>query len=137
MTARKALENAYSQAVKAYIKAKKDEEATAVEKEFAKFKTDAAKRDRADRAREWLVGKWVWGDNTMTLFQDGTASESDPKGGVVSKGKWKVEEGGVLVELENGYSCRGALREDGKLVATCTAPTGAQHTVEATKKKEQ
>ncbi|QJX00075.1 hypothetical protein [Frigoriglobus tundricola] len=137
VTARKTLETAYSQAVKDYIKAKKDEEATAVEKDFATFKTDAAKRDQAARARELLIGKWAWGDNTMTLFQNGTVLESNPKGGLVSKGKWKVETDGLLVELENGYSCRGVLRENGKLVATCTAPTGAQHIVEATKKKEK
>lgn len=135
--ARSSLEKAYLQAIKDYTKSKKDDEATAVEKEYKRFKSAAGKLEPADRARELLIGKWAWGENTMVLLQDGMASELNPKGGLVSKGKWKVEKDVLLVELKNGFSCRGVLREDGKLVMACTAPTGAKHTVEATKKKEK
>ncbi len=97
--------------------------------------TSGAKFGKTDRRKEQLIGKWAWGENTMTLRQNGTVSESNANGGVVAKGKWKVEKDGMLIELENGFLCRGLLREDGKLSVICTSPTGAQHTLEATKKQ--
>jgi hypothetical protein len=95
LMARRALEAAYSEAVKAYTKTKKDDEAAAVEKELENF--------RKGDIKSVLLGTWrvsvgsYKGD--WTFKEDGTVKSTSG----VTSGKWTLEvaKGRVLIAWAN------------------------------------
>ncbi len=93
--ARKALESAYTQAVKEYVKAKKDDQAAAVEKELEAFKKGA-------------------GATWTTSFPPGTYTASYD-GGV--KATIELRKDGTFTRTRDGKSYPGTVSSaDGKLV---------------------
>ena len=97
--ARKALESAYGEAIKAYVKAKKDDEAAAVEKELASFRKDAA------------PGAWA------VAFSPGTYAQSYDEG---SKSTIDLRKDGTFTRVKNGVESLGQIGfADGKLVLKC------------------
>jgi hypothetical protein len=97
--AKKTLEAAYSEAIKAYTKAKKDDLATAVEKEWANLRKGDVERFH----KNVLLGTWrvsvgsYKGD--WTFKEDGTVEST---GGVAS-GKWTLDVANkrVLITWDN------------------------------------
>ena len=97
--ARKALETAYGEAIKAYVKAKKDDEAAAVEKELASFRKGAA------------PGAWA------VAFPPGTYTQSYDDG---SKTTIDLTRDGTFTRVRNGVESLGPVGfVDGKLVLKC------------------
>jgi len=98
--ARKALEGGYAEAVKAYTKAKKDDEAAAVEKELESFRKESENRFRAALVGTWKVtvgdykGEW-------TFKEDGVVDSSTNGAGA---GKWALDKakGAVVVTWQGG-----------------------------------
>ena len=96
--ARKTLEAAYTQAVKDYVKAKKDDAAAAVEKELDTFR-------RTDAKTAALLGTWKVTVGTYQgewTFKDDGAVDSSTNG--AGAGKWALEaaKGRVLITWTGG-----------------------------------
>ncbi len=97
--ARKALEAAYTDAVKAYTKAKKDDLAAAVEKELSAFRKEPDEKFKTALLGTWKVsvgdykGEW--------LFKEDGAVDSSTSG--AGSGKWALDKAkGAVVVTWNG-----------------------------------
>jgi hypothetical protein len=117
--AKKALETAYTQAVKEYTKAKKDDEAAAVEKESENFrKGDAEKLHRAALLGTWKVT--VGGYKGEWTFKEDGVVDSSTNG--AAAGKWAIDTAKKQVLI----TWQGGLQDKFDLPLNPKGTTGSQ-----------